>query len=196
MKKGFSPSRAAAQLPGPRPKPSWPTSPLAACFALASCASPAQAHAAAAPARSLPSPPARSPRGARTPAARGGACSDQPRPAFKAVRARARHPTLPLHFATSLPLAPQQQQQRPSCQARRRAPPASSSRTTAPSPDSRRQQFLLVDLHRLRSPAAAVVEVRAEHGRPFLSGECTAAVAWAVTPPGQLHSASRCGSAC
>ena len=59
-----------------------------------------------------PSPPARPPRDARTPTARGGACSDRPRPAFKAVRARARHPTPPLYFATSLPLAPQQQQPR------------------------------------------------------------------------------------
>ena len=99
MKKGFSPSRAAAQLPGPRPKPARPASPPAARFALASYASPAQAHATTAPARSLPSPPARPPRGARTPAARGGACSDQPCPAFKAVRAHARNPTPPLHFA-------------------------------------------------------------------------------------------------
>ncbi|XP_066373806.1 uncharacterized protein [Miscanthus floridulus] len=100
-------------------------------------------------------------------------------------------PTPPLHFATSLPLAPQQQQQRPSYQARRHAPPASNSRTTAPSPDSRRQQFRLVDLRRLRSPEAAVVEVRAELGASFLSGEHAAVAARTPTPSGQLRSASR-----
>jgi len=71
----------------------------------------------------------------------------------------------------------------------------SSSRTTAPFHDSRRPQFRLVDVHRLRSPEAAVVEVRAEHGASFLSGEHAAVAARTPTPSGQRRCASRCGSA-
>ena len=160
-------------------------------------ASPAQAHAA------LSRPPRRT-RLHRLPG-RHAAPVHRRRGAVPAPTSRAspskrfeRAHATPLRHSTSpasLPLALQQQQPRPSCRARRRAPPTSSSRTTAPFHDSRRPQFCLIDLHRLRSPEAAVVEVRAKPGASFLSREHAAVAAWTPTSSGQHRCASWCGSA-
>ena len=90
-------SRSRPGLP-PRPPPAhspraWPSY----CFA---GPGPRRAFPPAAP--HPPSPPAWPPRGARTPAARGGARSDRQSSAFKAVRARAPLPAL-LAFAALSP---------------------------------------------------------------------------------------------
>ena len=195
MTKGFSPSRAAASLsahgrsrPGSRPRlprvSPWP--------------------AALRRPRPTPRPLPRAARLPRLPGRhaapvhrRRGAVPAPTSRAPPSKRSERAHAT-PLHHSTSpasLPLAPQQQQPRPSCRAHRRALPTSSSRTTAPFHNSRRPQFRLVDLHRLRSPEATVVKVRGEPGASFLSGEHAAVAARTPTPSGQRRCASRCGSA-